>query len=243
MAMTQRGGPVFEHEKIHINLAFMKKGGAHFEIVIDPDAAIRFKETGHGDVDDVVKAQKVFSDAHKGLLASEERMRELLGTTVFEEVAKRILKEGEIQLTTEHRDKVRAQKLRALIAKIHRNAVDPKTGNPHPEKRIELAFDEAKIKVDELRSIEQQLNDVVKRLQPILPLKFETSRLTLRVPTQYAGKLRGEVARVATIVSDSWQNDGSWQATVELPAGMKPELIDLVNSMTHGGATVTEQKH
>ena len=69
--MTQRGGPVFEHEKIHINLAFMKKAGSHFEIVIDPDAAIRFKETGHGEVDDVVKAQKIFSDAHKGLLASE----------------------------------------------------------------------------------------------------------------------------------------------------------------------------
>jgi len=241
--MTQRGGPVFEHEKIHINMARLKKGGAVFEIVIDPDAAIRLKETGHGDVDDVVKAQKVFSDAHKGLLASEERMREVFGTTAFEEVAKRILKEGEIQLTTEHREKVRAQKLRQLIAKIHRNAIDPKTGNPHPERRIELAFEEAKIRVDEFMSVEQQLNDVVKRLQPILPLRFETARLIVKVPSQYGGKLRGEISRLATVTADAWLEDGHWQATVEVPAGMKPELIDIINHFTHGGATITEQKH
>lgn len=240
--MTQRGGPVFEQEKIHINMAWMKKGGQHFEIVIDPDAAVRFKETGHGSVDDVVKAQKVFSDAHKGLLASEEKMEEVFGTSEFEKVAERILKEGEIQLTTEHRDAVRAQKRRQLIARIHRNAVDPKTGNPHPEKRIELAFEEAKVKVDEFRSIDQQLQDAVKKLQPVLPLRFETARLSINVPSQYGGKLRGEVARYATIIRDEWLNDGHWQATVELPAGMKLELIDAVNHATHGGATITEMK-
>ncbi len=241
--MTSRTGPIFDHEKVSFNMARLKKGGQTFEIVVDPDAAIRFKETGMlGNVDDVVKAEKVFSDAYKGLLASEEEMKKLFGTDGFEEVAKRILKEGEIQLTTEHRDKVREQKLRKLVLMIRRNAVDPKTGLPHPEKRIELAFDEAKVKADEFRTAEQQLNDVVRRLQPILPLKFETARLDVKLPVHQAGKLRGEIARMAKVTQERWLPDGGWEGTVEIPAGMKMELIDLLNGETHGGATVEEKK-
>jgi len=237
-----KGGPTFDQERVTFNLARLKKGGHVFEVVVDPDAAITLKETGNDEVDDVVKAQKVFADAKKGLLAGEEEMMTVFGTTVFEEVAKKILDEGEIQLTTEYRDKIRAAKLRQLIARIHRNAIDPKTGNPHPEKRIELAFDEAKVHVDEFRTVEQQLNDVVKKLQPILPLKFELAHLTVRVPSQYAGKMYGEVARLAKIVRDSWLNDGSWQADVELPAGMKNDLIDAMNNETHGGASIEEKQ-
>ncbi len=237
-----RGGPTFDQERVSFNLARLRKGGEVFEVVVDPDAAIALKETGMGDVDDVVKAQKVFADAKKGLLAGEAELEAVFGTVEFEPVAKRILDEGEIQLTAEHRDKVRAAKLRQLVVMIHRNAIDPKTGNPHPEKRIELAMDEAKVKVDEFRTVEQQLQDVVKRLQPILPLRFEQARLVVRIPSQYAGKMYGEVSRLAKILKDSWLNDGSWEAEVELPAGMKGELADTVNNATHGGATIDEKR-
>jgi len=239
--MTARTGAIFDHEKIHINMARLKKGGKNFEIVVDPDEAIRFKESGAGSVHDIVKAQKVFVDAHKGLIAGEDEMTALFGTKEFEPVATKILKEGEIQLTTEHRDKVRAQKLRQLVVMIHRNAIEPKTRLPHPEKRIELAFDEAKIKVDEFRSVEQQLNDVVKKLQPILPLRFETAQLYIKIPGNYAAKLHGEVLKLARVQKESWLADGHWEATVELPAGMKEDLIDLINSKTHGGAMVEER--
>lgn len=237
-----RGGPTFDQERVTFNLARLKKGGHVFEVVVEPDAAVTLKESGKGGIADVVKAQKVFADAKKGLLAGEEELMTVFGTAAFETVAARILAEGEIQLTTEHRDKVRAAKRRQLVAQIHRNAIDPKTGNPHPERRIELAFEEAKLHLDEFRTVEQQLPDVVKRLQPILPLKFETAKLRIRVPSQYAGKMYGEVARLARIVKESWLDDGSWQADVELPAGLKLGLIDQLNSMTHGGATIEERK-
>ncbi len=237
-----RGGPTYDQERVSFNLARLRKGGEIFEVVVDPDAAIAFKESGKGAMNNVVRAEKIFCDAKKGELASPDRMTAILGASDFEGVARKILDEGEIQLTAEYRDKVRAAKLRQLIAKIHRNAIDPKTGNPHPEKRIELAFDEAKVKVDEFRTIDQQLQDVVKKLQPILPLRFETAKLVVHVPSQYAGKMYGEISRIAKIVKDNWKNDGSWEADVELPAGMKGELADLVNNATHGGATIEEKK-
>lgn len=233
---------VYDQERISFNVARLKKGGETFEVVVDPDAAITFKETGRGEVKDVAKAEKIFSDARKGLLASEEHMKSLFHTTDFSDVAKIILAEGEIQLTTEHRDKVREQKMRQLIVKIQRNAVDPRTHVPHPVKRIELAFDEAKIHIDEFKTIDQQLNDVVKKLQPILPLKFEMAHFVLRIPGALAGKLYGEISRHAKIIKETWLNDGYWEGEVELPAGTKLEFMDLMNSKTHGGITIEERQ-
>ena len=40
---------------------------------------------------------------------------------------------------------------------IHRNAVDPKTGLPHPPQRIESAMEEAKIHVDEINLLQTKL--------------------------------------------------------------------------------------
>ncbi len=52
----------------------------------------------------------------------------------------------------------------------------------------------------------------------------------------------GVVSSHATILKEEWKNDGSWQATVELPAGLYPELIDLLNSHTHGTVVIREEK-
>ncbi len=235
-------GPTFDQERVSFNLARLRKGGAVFEVVVDPDAVIALRESGKGKVRDVVRAEKVFADAKKGELASEEQLETILGTVAFEEAARRILDEGEIQLTAEHRERVRERKRRQLVARIHRNAIDPKTGSPHPEKRIELAMEEAKVKMDELRTVEQQLPDVVKRLQAVLPLRFEQARLTLRIPSQYGAKLYGEVTRQAKLLEEAWLDDGSWQAEVELPAGMKEEFADMLKNATHGGATIEERR-
>lgn len=239
---TMKGGPTFDQERISFNLARLKKGGHTFELVVDPDAAIVMKENGKGSVEDVVKAEKVFGDAKKGLLAGKDEMEAVFGTTDFHSVAEKILEKGEIQLTTEHREKVRAAKMKQLITRIHRNAVDPKTGNPHPEKRIELAVEEAKVRIDEFKTVEQQLQDTVRKLQPIIPLKFATAHLQIEVPSQYAGKMYGEIKRMAMINKDIWMSDGSLQVEAELPAGIKRELIDMINDATHGSASIKEKK-
>ena len=56
---------------------------------------------------------------------------------------------------------------------IHRNGVDPKTKLPHPIQRLENAFEEAKIKIDERRSAEDQVKEILDKLRPVLPISFE----------------------------------------------------------------------
>ena len=65
-------GITHDHEKIHLNLGRIKKEGENFEIVVDPDLAIEFKDGKEVDIREVLKSEEVFSDAKKGLLCSEK---------------------------------------------------------------------------------------------------------------------------------------------------------------------------
>jgi len=230
----------FDEERFSINTAWIKKGGERFEVVIDPDAAIAYKQSGHGEVRSIVKSGHVFFDAKKGELASEQHMKLVFGTSDPFQVAEHIIKEGEIQLTKEYRDKLREQKYKRIVSIIQRNAIDPRTKLPHPMQRIELAFDEAKIKVDELRKAEDQVQEIVKKLQPILPIRFEHKTLQIHLPSQYAARLYCSLSGYGEIKKQEWLADGSWLGTLELPAGLMMECMDMLNSKTHGNVQITQ---
>ena len=66
-----------DHEKVQFNLARLKKEGEIFEIVVEPSLAIQFKERNDGDISEILKSEKIFSDAKKGLLASEHKLKEI----------------------------------------------------------------------------------------------------------------------------------------------------------------------
>jgi ribosome maturation protein SDO1 len=229
----------FDDERFSVNTAFIKKSGEHFEVVVDPDVAVAFKESGKGDVREIVKSGHVYTNVKKGDLASEMLMREVFGTSEPFAVAERIIREGEVQLTKEHRDRIRENKRKRIIALIARNAIDPRTKLPHPQQRIELALEEAKVKIEEFKTADDQITDVVRKLQPILPIRFENALIEIHIPVQYAPKLYGNVQGFGTIKKQQWLSDGSWQGELEVPAGLVPDIIDQLNAKTHGSVQVT----
>jgi ribosome maturation protein SDO1 len=224
----------FDRERVHINLARLQKSEHVFEIVIDPDLAIDYKNGKQVELADVLKSEKIFSDAHKGMVASEHVMQQVLGTSDPLAVADLILKRGMIQITAEHREKLREEKRKRLIDIVHRNGVDPRTHLPHPLTRIENAFAEAKIKIDENRTVEDQLQEILKELRPILPIRFEMKEIAVKIPADYAAKSYGAVKAFGTMLSEDWQSNGSWSVVIELPGGLESDFYDKINAITHG---------
>ncbi len=43
---------------------------------------------------------------------------------------------------------------------------------------------------------------------------------------------------MGTIAKDEWQTDGSWIAVIEVPGGLRGELIDALNNLTRGRAEI-----
>ncbi len=208
--------------------------GTEFEILVDPDLSLDYRAGKDVDIQEVLAAEKIFKDASKGEKASEEKMEDIFGTSESLEVGDKILQEGEIQVTTKQRKEMRKNRRKEIVSLISRRSINPQKDVPHPPKRIENALDQTKINIDAFKSAEEQLPEVVEALRPILPLKFETRRIAIKVPPDYGGKAYRIVEDFAEVKEDEWLDDGSWAAKVELPAGMQSDFFEKLNNLTHG---------
>ena len=215
-------------------IARLKVQGNNFEILVDCANALAVREGKEISMRDVLAAMQVFSDAHKGLVASETAMKQIFGTSDAEDVAKEIIRKGEIQLTQEYRENLREEKRRQIISILHRNGVDPRTHLPHPPQRIENAFAEAKFHVDEFRQVQEQVQEALKVLRPILPIKFEVKEIAIKIPPDYAPKCYSTVKQFGTMLREEWQTNGYWVAVVEIPGGLESDLYDKLNKICHG---------
>ena len=224
------------------HIARLKKGSENFEILVDPDKAMEFRKKG-GSIQDVLVFAKVFSDAKKGLAASEQRMKSLFGSADPYIVATEIVTKGEIQLSTEYRAKLREQKRKRLIDVIHRNAIDPKTNAPHPITRIEKALEEAKVRIDETKEAEEQLESVLDKINAILPIKFSVKEIRIAIPRAFAGKASGIIRAYGKILKETWDSQGNWQGSIEIPGGLELEFYDKINKLTHGDNTIDVVKN
>ncbi len=224
----------FDKERVSFNLAKLRKGGQVFELNIDPDQAIAFKEGKISDIKSILKAEHIYLDAKKGELAPEHLIKSIFQTDDPLKVAETILKEGEIQLTAEYRERLREEKKRKIIDLIHRNGVDPRTHLPHPTTRIEAALEEAKVKIDDFKKAEDQLQNIIKQIRPILPINFEIKEIAVKISPNYAAKSYSTVTQFGKILRDGWQTDGSWVVVVDIPAGLQNDFFDKLNELTHG---------
>ena len=219
-------------------LARMKRFGQIFEISVDPDKALEYKKGQIIDLSDVLHAETIFIDAKKGIRASEVQLKKAFNTVDENKIADIILREGEIQHTGEHRAEERGQHKRKLVTLIHQQAVDPKTGYPHPPERIEAALQEGKIHLDDHRTVEEQFEEIIRKLRPIIPIRIEQKQLIIIISSQYAGKMYTVIHTGGRVLKEEWQTDGSWKIKMELPAGLVPDFIEKLNSMTHGEVVV-----
>lgn len=214
-------------------IAKIRKEGKDFEILVDPQNAADFKAGKNVSITDVVVSEEIYNDAKKGLRASEKDFEKIFGTIDKLEICKTIVKNGIVQVTAEMIRKELEQIRKQVVNLVHRSTVDSSTGRPHPLQRIENAIAEAKIRI-ESKPAEQQVKDVIDELKKILPIKYEVRELGIRVAPQYAGKSFNILKQYGKLISERWENDGSLNVTLEIPAGLQEDLEVDLNSLTKG---------
>jgi ribosome maturation protein SDO1 len=230
------------HEASKLTTVRLTIAGEHFEILVNPDAALSFKQGRNVEPSQVIAVDEVFSDSNKGLRVGVEKLRKQFNTEDEAEAALEILKRGELNLTQEQRKRLTEEKRKAVIAIISKNFVDPKTMLPHPPMRIEQAMLEARVAVDPFQDANEQTKLVIDKLRTILPLKSERIRLQVKVPAQYSGQAIGVLKNFGDIHKEEWGADGTLSAIVEIPAGGQPGLLDRLGSTTKGAAQVSVVK-
>ncbi len=216
------------------NVIKLKTHGQSFEILADSTKALQVKSGAEIDIRDVLAAQKIFTDAKKGMEASPNALKSIFKTDDPLEVAKLIIQKGEIPLTAEYKQNLREQKKKQIINIIHRNAVDPKTHAPHPPQRIEAALEDAKFHIDEGKEANKQVEDALKAIRTILPIKFEIKEIAAKIPPDYAAKSYPIFNSFGKKLREDWQTDGSLVVVVEIPGGLEEDFHNKLNALCHG---------
>jgi len=214
-----------------------KVNGKHFEIDVDLDEAMKVK-AGKADIMAALITPHVFMDLKKGLKASEKDLMDAFGTKDAIEVAKKIIASGEIQKTQEFREEMKDVKVKQVIDLIMKNASD-QNGRPYTEERLRRAIAEVHYNFDN-RPADQQMMELFAKLQTVIPIKIEVSKIKLIIPARFTGQVYGLFKDYKQ--SEEWLNNGDLQVIINIPSGMQLDFYDKLNGITHGAVRSEEMK-
>lgn len=216
------------------------RGDKQFEILVEPDLAKEAKLEGEDhDIQRMLFVQEIFTDAGEGERASVDEIEEEFGTKQVMEAAEEIFEKGDMQLTTEQKAEIRDDKWKQLVNMIARRVQNPRTGNPHPPDRVENALDEAGFNVQWDSDMEEEFEDAIDELRPIIPISLDEKTVAIRIPVDNAGKAYDKLQQAADIDEEQWGNE-YFTAKVTLPAGVLEELREKLQDMTSGQTEMKE---
>jgi len=216
-------------------LARIKQAGKHFEIIVDLDDALKFKK---GEISEIVaEGDRIFTDSKKGHAASSSDLKEAFGTDNTNDIIEKIVKNGEVQLTQEHRDEEKDKKFKQVVEFLTRNSVDPQSGNPHTPERIKSALEQSNVNIKNV-PIENQIKEIVEKISKIIPIKIETKKVKITIPAIHTGKVYGLVNQYKE--DEKWLDDGSLEVITKIPSGIIMDFYDKLNSATQGSVLTEE---
>ena len=212
--------------------------GEKFEILVKPDPALEFKLGKRKDISSILVSDEIYTDSGKGTRASSEKLLKAFKTEDSIAIAEKILQKGDLNLTTDQRRKMTAEKRKQIVNFISKTYVDPKSHLPHPPLRIEQAMEDGRVSIDPHKNAEDQIKDIVEKLRSIIPLKSENLVLEIIVPAQFASQSYSVLKSNGILQKEEWQSNGSLKAILEIPAAARPNVIDRLGSITKGTASV-----
>ncbi len=205
-----------------------------FEILVDPNKAMDFKGGKMIPMEEILAYPTIYKDTKTTEAVPEKDLQKAFGTVDPMKIAAKIIKDGEMQITTEQKREMTEKKKHLIATIISKRGVNPQTNTPHPEQRVLNAMQQAGVNVDPFADAEMQLDKVVKAIKPILPLKFQNVTLQVKVPAQFAGKAYSVIKSSGKMTGEQWLNDGSLQASIEMLAGVMDDFNQKIANLTHG---------
>jgi ribosome maturation protein SDO1 len=181
----------------------------------------------------------IFTDSKKGERASNQDLELAFETTDVNEIAKKIVKNGEVQTTQEHRNAEQEKKFKQIVDFLATNAVDPKTGHPHTAERIKNALEQSHINIKNI-PIQNQIKDILDKISAIIPIKLDTKKVKVIIPAIHTGKAYGVITQYKE--SENWLPNGDLEVIVAVPSGIIIDFYEKLNNITHGSVLTEEIK-
>ncbi|MFA5050042.1 MAG: ribosome assembly factor SBDS [Candidatus Micrarchaeia archaeon] len=207
--------------------------GENFEVYADPKLVYQYMDGSKKDLKNILVVEDIYADAKKGEKQKSQKLEKVFKTTDVYAILEIMIKKGNVPLTTDERKRRLEEKTRQIVSTLLKETIDPRTKAPHTEHRIVSALEEAKIHIDPMKSVSEQMPEILKKLRIVLPLKFEKRKVAIKVLPEHAHRCYG-VLKEYGIQKEEWAKDGSLIVIIEFPAGMQSEIYDKLNKLTAG---------
>lgn len=213
--------------------AKFSSGEQKFEILVDADKALELKKGKDVNMDDILAYPVIYRDTRTSEAVSSEELQKAFGTTDVFKVAEKIIKEGEVQLTTEQRRNMVEQKKNQIANIVAKRGINPQTNTPHPVQRILNAMEEKGVNVDPFIDAELQIDKVVNVIKVLLPIRFQKVTIQVKVPMEHSRRIYSILKESGNVKQEQWLAN-ALQLNLEILAGVQDELTQKIANLTHG---------
>lgn len=171
-------------------------------------------------MDEVLQTHTVFSNVSKGLVAKKEDLGRAFGTDNETEVCiqvwivnyswqsvliiVKILAMGELQVSDRERQSQLDSTFRDIATIVADKCVNPDSKRPYPVGVIERAMKDIHYSVKPSKGSKQQALEVIRLLQPSMPIERAKMRLKIQLPSKEARRVRENILKLSTIEGEEW---------------------------------------
>ena len=173
--------PVGQKVFTNISIVKLKLSKSRFELACYPNKVQDYRDKKEKDINEVLQAQEIFTDAIKGDLVPRKVLKEVFPKMSYQEIIKLILDKGDIQTGEKEREKGTANFKRYISNIIVQKTYNTDNGLPFPQDIITQALDNINFKYNEKENEKKQALKAIKELinQKILPIERKLIQLKI----------------------------------------------------------------
>jgi ribosome maturation protein SDO1 len=178
----------------NVALVKLKRGGKRFEIACYKNKVVNWRNGVEPDLDEVLQIDSVFANVSRGILAKASDLQQCFGTTDKMEVCQFILRKGQLQVSDKERQVANEILFRDIAAIVSEKCVNSETRRPFTVNMIEKTMKNTlHYAAKSNKTAKKQALDVIKLLQPIIPIVRALLRVRISVPCANENNTKNEL--------------------------------------------------
>ncbi|CAK0791490.1 unnamed protein product [Prorocentrum cordatum] len=223
-----------------------KAAGKRFEIACYKNKVLNWRSGVEKDLSEVLQIDTIFTNVSKGEVANAKDLQKAFNTTDPEDICKKILKSGELQVSDKEREVHQEALLRDIVQNVVERCVHPQTGRQLTALTVENALKRIGFSVVDQPAKRQALK-AIEALCKEMPDSFARAKMRLRItcPDRLLDEFRRHLTEVsnATIEEETRSGEGSSAATTSVTFVCDPSQYRELDSFTtaHAGDCVSIQ--
>jgi len=159
----------------------LKSHGKRFEIACYKNKVLNWREGIEKDLNEVIQTDTIFENVGKGSIAKEKDLKAVFNTTDLEEICRRILKNGELQVSDKEREVHMEGLFRDIVQIVVERCIHPQTGRHLTPHAVESALKGTGFSVQPEHTAKKQALKAIEVLCKKLPESFVRAQMRLRI--------------------------------------------------------------